>query len=57
MRTGSGRRGGGRRARLDEDWEAGELEDEDERGWPPARPAPPLTLDRVHPSDSETVPC
>ena len=33
MRTGSGRRGGGgRRARLDGDWEAGELEDEDERG-------------------------
>ena len=32
MRTGSGRRGGGRRARLDEDWKAGELEDEDERG-------------------------
>ena len=56
MRTGSGRRGGGRQARLDEDWEAGELED-NERGWPPARPAPPLTLDRLHPADSETVPC
>ena len=51
------RKEGGGRARLDEDWERGSWRTRMSGGWPPARPALPLTLDRLHPADSETVPC
>ena len=58
MRTGSGRRGGGGG---EHSWtrtgRRGSWRTRMSGGWPPARPAPPLTLDRLHPADSETVPC
>ena len=66
MRTGSGRRGGGgRRARLDEDWEAGELEDEDERGVAAGAPCttsntgstPPPTRKQYHVGGASALQC
>ena len=57
MRTGSGRRGGGGEHGWTRTGRRGSWRTRMSGGWPPARPAPPLTLDRVHPADSETVPC